>query len=103
MTTGLFDSAAEQLERHTDLDRLEARGTLRLAIKQAGLDAKRLTLRQLEAIFAKVMPDQLANRGTDQATSVCAAIMVGIARSADGAATTDAANTDEIFERLGGR
>jgi hypothetical protein len=26
MSTGLFDLAAEQLERHNDLDRLEARG-----------------------------------------------------------------------------
>jgi hypothetical protein len=103
MSTGLFDPAAEQLECHTGLDRLEARGTLRLAIKQAGLDAKRLTLRQLEAIFAKVMPGQLAIRGIDQPTSVCEAIMVEIARCADGAPTTDSANTDEVFERLGGR
>jgi hypothetical protein len=103
MSTGLFDPAAEQLEHHTGLDRLEARGTLRLAIKQAGLDARRLTLRELDAIFEKVMPEQLATRGIDQPSSVCKAIMAEITRSANGATTADVANSDEVLGRLGGQ
>jgi len=103
MSTGLFDCAADELERHTELNRLEARGTLRLAIKRAGLDAKRLRFRELDAIFERVMPGQLATRGIDQPSSVCKAIMVAIARNANGVTLADAANTDEVIGRLGGQ
>ena len=37
MGAALFDFAADQLEQHTGLSRLEARGTLRIALKDAGL------------------------------------------------------------------
>ncbi len=102
MAIDLFDHAAAQLERHTDLDRLEARGTLRLAIKLAGLEAKRLTLHQLEAVFEKVMPEQLAVRGIDSTATTCSTVMAEIARTAE---TIEAGgdNSDEIFQRLGGR
>lgn len=103
MAIDLFDHAAEQLERHTDLDRLEARGTLRLTIKESGLDAKRLTLHQLEAVFEKVMPEQLAVRGIDSTATTCSSIMAEIARSADAITQTGGDNSDEIFRRLGSR
>ena len=103
MSTGLFDHAAEQLERHTDLDRLEARGTLRLAIKQAGLEARRLTLPQLDAAFEKVMPNELEARGIAAAATTCHTIMAEIMRTADPTDTARADSADEIFQRLGGR
>ncbi len=39
MATTLFDVAAERLEAGAEMERLAARGTLRLALKEAGLDA----------------------------------------------------------------
>ena len=103
MPTGLFDLAAEQLESHTDLDRLEARGTLRLAVKEAGLDPKDISLNQLKVVFGKVMPRELQVRGIEAAATTCKTIMEVITRTADptDAGTKDSA--DEIFHRLGGR
>ncbi len=53
MATDLFDIVAERLEHHTEFSRLEARGTLRIALKEAGLKAQTLTLPQLETVFEK--------------------------------------------------
>jgi hypothetical protein len=96
----LFDYAAQKLEALTGLDRLEARGTLRIGLKEAGLDAKQLTLPQLQVLFDKVMPQQLELRAIDDAKSVCSAIIKEV-RSAD--LTNDApafASCDEVFDRL---
>lgn len=66
-----FDVVCQEFERVTSLDRLEARGTVRLALKQGGLDARSVTRDQFEIILSKVMPDELTNRGIDDAESVC--------------------------------
>ncbi len=49
MDATLFDLTAERLEHHVGLDRLAARGTLRIALKAAGLEPKNLTGAQLQA------------------------------------------------------
>ena len=59
MDATLFDFAADRLEHHTSLDRLEARGTLRLALKAAGLEPKNLTGTQLQVVFEQVIPREL--------------------------------------------
>lgn len=47
-----FDFTAERLERSTPLDQLAARGTLRLALKAAGLDPGAAD--RAAAIFARL-------------------------------------------------
>lgn len=39
----IFDLVCEQLEREAKLSRLEARGTLRLLLKEVGLDAQQVS------------------------------------------------------------
>jgi hypothetical protein len=102
MSTELFDHAAEQLERATELDRLEARGTLRLALKQTGLEAKNLTLQQLDVVFEKVMPGELETRGIDAAATTCRTVMAEIRRRAGSAGAPPTGSVDEVFRRLGG-
>ena len=102
MAVTLFASAADRLEHHTRMDRLAARGTLRLAVKNAGLDAQTLTLVQLRAVFEKLMPGELESRGIGDAEATCRAVMAEIARTAGAADSTRATSTDEIFKRLGG-
>ena len=103
MASGLFDVAAESLEQHSSLDRLEARGTLRIALKAGGLDAKALTEEQLGVVFERVLPGELAMRGVEDAAGVCAAVMAAVK---DSAAAADTANTSgnvyDVFRRLGG-
>ena len=102
MACQLFDLAAERLEHHTSLDRLEARGTLRLAFKEAGLEPKHVTTEQLRVLFERVLPGELETRGVGDAASVCSAVMNDVARSPVARDEPGSASADEIFRRLGG-
>ncbi len=102
MNSNLFDLAAERLEQRTSLDRLEARGTLRLALKQAGLEPQSLTLEQLEVVFERILPGELQNRGVDDAAALCDAVMKEVASSPEAAASDRSGSVDEVFRRLGG-
>jgi hypothetical protein len=102
MATELFDLAADLLERHTDLDRLEARGTLRIALKSAGLDVGALTAQQLSVVFEKILPGELELRGVNDAAATCGAVAKEVASSPLAAAQDGASGVDEIFRRLGG-
>lgn len=102
MATAIFDIAAEKLEESTNMDRLAARGTLRIALKQAGLDAQNLTIPQLKAVFEKLMPKELEARGVTDAAAACTAVIANIESAASEADLTSANSTDEIFKRLSG-
>jgi hypothetical protein len=102
MATDLFDIAAEKLEGSTEMDRLAARGTLRIAIKEAGLDPHKLTIPQLRAVFEKLMPKELDARGVGDAAAKCEATMDEIANSADAIDIASSASPDDVFKRLGG-
>jgi hypothetical protein len=95
----LFDFAAERLEQHTGFDRLEARGTLRIALKAAGLVPKNLTGTQLQVVFEKVMPKELDSRGVSDQLGVCAAVLADLG-SAGSAEDASAASPDDVFRRL---
>ncbi len=100
MDATLFDLAAERLAHHTRFDDLAARGTLRLALKTAGLEPNHLTGARLRVVFEKVMPGELDSRGVSGVQAVCAAVLADLAR--DGGAAEDANTTspDEVFRRL---
>jgi hypothetical protein len=102
VAANLFDFAAQQLEHHTSLDRLEARGTLRLALKEAGLDPQGLALAQLSVVFEKLMPAELENRGVADASAACRAVMDGVTSSWTAADTPASSSPDDVFSRLGG-
>jgi len=93
-----FDRACEVLERETSLDRLEARGTVRLALKAAGLDSRRTTPDQMAVVVDKLLPAELKARGVEDAESACAALRRSLATMQ----RTDTADTPEaVFARLG--
>ena len=97
--TRAFDFVCEQLEAATSLDRLEARGTVRLALKQAGLEARSVTPDQMAVVVARILPDELSSRGIESAESLCAAIGAGLQNLEAG----DVGETpDAVFKRLGG-
>jgi hypothetical protein len=95
-----FDFVCSQLEQKTTLDRLALRGTVRIGLKQAGLDSRSATAEQMAVVVEKVLATELKTRGIDAAESLCAEIARGLrslAPSAKGAETPDA-----VFRRLGG-
>lgn len=102
MAETIFDLAAEKLEIHSDLDKLEARGTLRLALKAAGLEANTLTIRQLEVVLEKIMPGELERRGVWQPDDVCRSVATDVKAQAGhrGSAPSEA-DPEAIFRRLG--
>jgi hypothetical protein len=98
----IFDVAAERLETHSDLDKLEARGTLRLALKSAGLDPSSLGVAQLEVVMSKVMPGELERRGVWKPEDVCSAVVADVKqRFGEAASGSDRASPEAVFRRLG--
>ena len=94
-----FDYACAALEEASSLDRLSARGTVRIALKVAGLEARTVTPEQMAVVLDKLLPHELTSRGIEGAVALCAKIKSGLGTlsSGGGAETPDA-----VFKRLGG-
>jgi len=101
VSVDLFDFAAERLEQQTSLDRLAARGTLRIALKAAGLSPNGLRVRPLGVVLERVLPAELEKRGVEDARMVCAKLATALAGASIRGEASDSADTDEIFRRLG--
>lgn len=93
-----FDWICAQLEHASDLDRLEARGTIRIALKRAGLEAASVVPHQMRVVIEQILPAELAARGIEDGDAVCRRLAAGVASvsAGDGPEAPDA-----IFERLG--
>jgi len=97
----LFSFAAEQLEQCTPLDRLESRGTLRIVLKDSGLDPKSVTSEQFCVVLDSVAPSELESRGVAEARAICAVLIEKI-RGEPASRWESSHNVDEIFDRLAG-
>lgn len=95
-----FELTCEVLERDTSLGRLEARGTVRLALKAAGLESRSVSPEQMTVVVRKVLNGELESRGVEGADRVCAALAEGLARLEPASA---AETPDAVFARLGGK
>ncbi len=102
MACELFDLTAERLEYHTSLGRMEARGTLRLALKEAGLEPKGVTPGQLCVVLGKVMPRELETRAVGDPTAVCNTVTDDLTKSCVLTDMPPSSDPDEVFGRLGG-
>lgn len=93
-----FDHVSECLEEQTSLNRLEARGTLRIALKESGFEAKSVQAGQLKVVIERLLPQHLRDRGVSDAEKVCELLTHAIFDEP----ASDAAETPEaIFARLG--
>jgi len=99
-TSTAFEWLCGELESSTELDRLASSGTVRIALKQAGLDTNTATADQLAVVLQRVLPGELGSRGIEAAEGVCSAITARISQ-----VPADASNRDSpeaVFQRLGG-
>ena len=94
-----FEAACSCLEQSGSLDRLAARGTVRLAMKQAGLDPKAVTARELVVVARRLLPAELQARGVADPDGLCTRIAKTL-ESVQGGTTGDTPET--IFARLAG-
>ena len=100
MAMSLFDFTAEKLEQHTGFSQLEARGTLRIAVKSAGLDPRSLSIAELRVVFEKLMPGELEKRGVRDSLGACTAVMRDLANAPTAAEASTSSNPDDVFRRL---
>ena len=96
-----FEWLCEAIEAGTSLERLEARGTVRIALKEAGLEAGSVTPDELAVVVAKVLPRELRQRGVAEEAALCSRLTAGL-RTLDAGAPPKADTPDAIFRRLGG-
>ena len=99
MASDLFDFVAEQLERRSSLDRLAARGTLRIVCKMAGLEPKTITPAQLLVICERVLPGELEKRGVAEAAVVRRSLAKQVESAPEGQ-WSESRGVDESFKRL---
>jgi hypothetical protein len=103
MADSIFDFVSEKLEECTALEKLEARGTVRIALSEAGLDAGSVTRHQMAVMLERTMPVELAARGVARAEELCRTLARGLD---DFSPTGDGPGQDtpeDVFRRLGGR
>lgn len=98
-TSEVFTLTCTRLEEATALSRIEARGTVRLALKAAGLDAGSVTAAQMAVVLERVLPQELVLRGIEDPEAVCGEIrsrVIDLKPSSSHEETPDA-----VFARLG--
>jgi hypothetical protein len=92
----VFDRVCAELEARTSLDRLAVRGTIRIALKSAGLEAAAVDAAQMGVVLRKLVPGELSARGVEGGPALCERIAEEIAglrsdgvrdRAAEAAAT----------------
>ena len=89
----------EKIEALSPLTRLEARGTVRLALKQAGFGAANVTAEQMRVVVERVLAEELRTRGVDDAEAICQTLVAGLTKLEGGAGGD---SPEAIFARLGG-
>ena len=97
-----FDWVCAELESRAALDRLEARGALRGALEESGLEASSITLDQMRVVIDRVLPGELDARGVDDSSSVCEALRQELKSAGLSDDSVAAGSPDEVFRRLGG-
>jgi hypothetical protein len=93
-----FEFVCQELEQRSSLSRLEARGTVRLALKEAGLDAAIVTVEQMTVVLREVLSHELAARGLSDPGAICGALeesLSGVDLASDLGETPEA-----VFARL---
>lgn len=100
--SAVFDWVCGELEQQSSLDRLEARGTIRLALKQAGLDARNVTPDQIKVVIERLLADELRARGVSHEARIVRNLANGTERFDVGDVRATADSPDEVFRRLGG-
>jgi hypothetical protein len=95
----VFEWVSHELELATVLSRLEARGTVRLALQELGLTVTGVARSPMQFTLARVLPRLLSSRGIAAAEVVCKKLSKDL-ESAD--LPLGHESPEDIFARLGG-
>ena len=100
MPESLFEFVASELERRSGLDNLEARGTVRLALKSSGLTAREVTQEQMAIVLAQVMPRELQMRGIEEPETLCAELAQAVKNIKAEERESASGSPEDVFRRL---
>jgi hypothetical protein len=103
MADSLFEFVAVEVEKRTDLDKLEARGTVRIALKEAGLDPRSVTVEQMAVMLDKTLPRELEARGVAGAAELCRGLVTVLKGFTSSEPRRSHESPEDVFRRLGGR
>lgn len=93
-----FEAACGELESATELTNLESRGTVRLALKRAGLEPKTATVREMCKVIELILPEELAARAIP-AEPACARMLTCLENLPT--SVSSSSSPAEIFRHLG--
>lgn len=97
--TRAFEVAFQSLEDSSSLDRLESGGTIRLSLKQAGVEAGQVSAGQMRVVASQVLAGELRARGVDDVDRTCERLQQALAD----VGPEDVGDSPEaVFARLGG-
>ena len=94
----VFDFTADFIEQNTALERLGARGAVRLALKQAFLTAQTVTQCEMKLVVERLLTDQLQRQGVENAETLCHSLLPRLKEHSFGSSAPD--SPDDIFNRL---
>jgi hypothetical protein len=93
-----FEVICGELSSAEGMDRWTARGTLQLALMDAGLEAATVSAAQLEIVVERLLPRQLQSHGGVNVEALCTRLRDKLASLPAGNAESSA---DEVFSRIG--
>lgn len=97
----VFQFVSDALSERSVLEPIESRGTVRIALKQAGLSAKTVTGEQMAVVLERVLPDELEKRGIEDAPDLCRELGRRVLHLPTDAETAQTESPESIFQRLG--
>jgi hypothetical protein len=100
--SAVFEWACETLERASGLSRLQARGTMRIVLGQAGLDSRSVRASQLRVVASRLLSKELRARGLTNVEAICDELSA-CPPSVERGAEVPANDPEEVFKRLGRR
>ena len=102
MAQPVFTLVAETIERSSELDILEARGTVRFALKSAGIAVSSVNAEQMTAVLQKVMPAELQALGVKNAKPLCEEIVRSLKDFESGNGNPENTSSEDGSGRLAG-
>jgi len=96
----VFDWVSAEVERRTALSRLEARGTIRLLLKDLGLDPTTVSAHQMAVVIERLLAPALAKRKVPEAAELCLQISLDLADRMQQQPDRHRESAYDVFERF---
>jgi len=101
-SSAVFEWACELLERESGMTRIQARGTMRLVLSDAGLDVSTLTAGQLRVVASKLLAPALKARAILDPERISERMTI-VPPDLEAAPASQRESPESIFKRLGRR